>query len=559
MADIRNYMKDKGLSWDEVQRPAGLTAVLNCPSCDDKDKSFAVSLNDGAFNCMRLNNCGIKGSWWDFQKLFNDKPKALNNDNYIKRTKPVYKKPTTKAEPLKTPGTKFLIDRGFTADTIKHFKLGEKNGAILFPYFREGIVVNIKFRAIAEKKFWQEKDTEPALFNRDNGVGQALMISEGEFDTMAWHQYDFPSAVSVPQGAKDLSWVEHEWDFLDKFQRIYLNFDNDTAGQENILEIVNRLGQWRCYNITLPYKDANECLLKNVTQEQMKECIESAKEFDPVILKNVQDFRDDIIDTFENPQKMYGIETPWTRLNELLRGWREEELTIWSGQNSSGKSTMLNEVVRDLIIRKKQNVMMASLEMPPVRYLRWMMMSIAESSYVSRDKVDEILAQIQRRLFIMNIVGEASPDTIIDIFEYAARKYGVKHFVVDSLMKIEIAGTDKYENQKKFCNTLLGKVAVPFKAHVHLVAHPRKQDSDSDKPGKVDVAGTGDITNLAHNVLMVWRPNDDARALAEKKGKELADSMLFLKKNREWGSEGSVKFTFDETTKKLTEQIKEVV
>jgi twinkle protein len=40
---------------------------------------------------------------------------------------------------------------------------------------------------------------------------------------------------------------------------------------------------------------------------------------------------------------------------------------------------------------------------------------------------------------------------------------------------------------------------------VHLVMHSRKKEDEFAPPGKFDAKGTGTITDLADNVMTVWR------------------------------------------------------
>jgi twinkle protein len=117
-------------------------------------------------------------------------------------------------------------------------------------------------------------------------------------------------------------------------------------------------------------------------------------------------------------------------------------------------------------------------------------------------------------------------------------------------MKISINDSDEYNEQKRFVSRLTDFVKV-HDCHIHLVAHPRKAASDTDEPGKVDIKGTSHITDLAHNVVVLYRPTDDQKANSIKKGKVAADMVLFVKKNREFGVEGAVMFKFNEQTKKF--------
>jgi len=549
--DVRQFLSQQGFKWVEKQRPKGLEALMECPVCHDKEKSFAVSLSDGAFNCLRLNNCGVKGSFYELQKMLGiAKPVRLDSNNYILNQPIKYIRPKVHSE-KPDKAIEYLASRGLSLKTIEKFKIGYKDGAIMFPYYKNKELVGIKYRSIAEKKFWKEKDCEPTLFNQDNCTGEGLVICEGEIDCMSLAEYDIP-AVSVPQGASDMTWIENGWEYLNRFQKIYLFMDGDTAGQNAVVEIVKRLGAWRCFDVALPYKDANECLMKGVDVKVIAEAVQNAKEFDPPTLLKAVDFTEDIVFMFEHPEKLYGIATPWAGLDEILKGWRDYELTIWSGRSSSGKSTMLNEVIWDLL-RKGHKAIIASLEMPPHRYLRWMLMRIKQKASLNRQEVTEAIKRLNN-LYVLNITGEILPNDLIDVFDFAARKYGVKHFFIDSLMKISLNPTDELKEQKLFVNALIDKLSKTYAGHVHLVAHPRKGMKDSDKPDKVDISGSGDITNLADNVIMVHRISREEKE-RQKSAFDVADTTLYVKKNREHGIEDYVNFKFIANTKTFEELV----
>jgi twinkle protein len=101
---------------------------------------------------------------------------------------------------------------------------------------------------------------------------------------MALYQYGKQSCVSVPSGAGNFDWVENEWDFLDGFTKVYICYDNDTAGNTKAMELVSKLGAWKCKRVVLPFKDANDCLKNKVPKETIASCFENAVEFSPAIL-----------------------------------------------------------------------------------------------------------------------------------------------------------------------------------------------------------------------------------------------------------------------------------
>src|SRR5690606_25752352 len=63
---------------------------------------------------------------------------------------------------------------------------------------------------------------------------------------------------------------------------------------------------------------------------------------------------------------------------------------------------------------------------------------------------------------------------------------------------------------------------------VHLVAHPRKSQDESRPPGKLDVSGSGKLTDAADNVFSVW----SARKEEGDPDVDKPDALLELHKNR---------------------------
>ena len=539
--DVRNYLHQKGLQYTEIKNTTGIQGKMNCPKCGDKN-SFAINLETGAFQCFRQNKCGIKGSFFDFQRLMGDEP-------FIRREK-TYSLPTTKPERVNEKVYQWFEKRKITQDTVDKFPVGLSSDgqSVMFLYRQEGKLVNIKYRSMAEKKFFAEKDCKRILWNRDNIKGDKLYITEGEADCMALYEYGI-TGVSIPSGISDLSWIENDWKFLEGFKEIYLLMDNDKAGQSSIEGIVNRLGKWRCRSVILSCKDVNECLINGLSKEDFQNCIDNAIEFNISELKHCDYFVDEISEYKNNPFKLYGTITSTFKLTELLKGWRAGELSVWTGQNGAGKSTFLSQEVIHLL-RQGKKVCMGSFEMPPRKYLFWLIKQALKKNEITDYDVNSVLNEFAENLFIIDFLGEIEPKTLFEIMEFGARKYGIDFFVIDSLMKIKLTADERkvYWEQKNFVNKLADFVKE-FKCHVHLVAHPRKGKADDYETNKSDIAGSGDITNIADNVLMVYRYSEDQIEQRRKANKDLYNSYLEVKKNREHGELGKVGFYFNKEFK----------
>ncbi len=547
---VTEYLHNKGIQY----KRRGDTAIFNCVFCDDKEKKFGISLIDGSWNCLRLNHCGRTGNFSEFQVHLGDKPIYLHKkDTFINRKEKTYVKPKTIVKSPTDKIVEYLKRRGFNSETIEHFRFGAENDdTVMIPYYRNGELINVKYRSITDKKKMRvEKDAEAILFNRDNIYDDKLTICEGEYDAAALYQYGI-DATSVPNGAQGMGWVDTEWEYLETFSLIYLCFDNDAAGQKGARDLAVRLGEWRCQNVIFPYKDANECLTKAVPKGTVQECFAKAADFSPETLVAPMFFHERVQNLFKQGTGLFGIPTPWEELNAILKGWRPGEVTVWSGRNGSGKSTILNQVFIELAKHSIASCIYSG-EMPPERYLRWAIIQYQQNNAPSPDKIQSTLKWMSEKVYILNVTAIIDPEKLLNDFEYAARRYGVKHFIVDSLMKVKFKDSDEYRQQQDFVSRLCGFVQK-FDSHIHLVAHPRKTESDDDETGKVDVKGSSHITDLCHNVIVLFRVSEKKKeALKAKKVLFPADMKLFIKKNREFGIEGSVNMTFNEATKTFSD------
>ncbi len=109
----------------------------------------------------------------------------------------------------------------------------------------------------------------------------------------------------------------------------------------------------------------------------------------------------------------------------------------------------------------------------------------------------------------------------------------------------EQAGSDG----EKFFVEKLADFKNEHDVHVHLVAHSRKGENEDRSPGKLDVKGTGTITDLADNSFSIWRNKrkEEARRSAEHKGAqfvgelaEMPDAVLLCDKQRNGDWEGKL-------------------
>ncbi len=458
-------------------------------------------------------------------------------DHMPERPKKAFKRPEKpQCQSAKAGALQWLRGRGLTDETIAAFKIAEQvrggKTYALFPYLRDGDLVNVKYRNIAEKRdMRQEGGAEPCLFGWhliDPKVRQ-IAITEGEIDAMSLHQCGIP-ALSVNAGAGNHQWLENDWSRLERFDEILIFFDADQAGEDGARELMRRLGMERCRRVTLPTKDANEYLQQGAGNVDFWHAIQEAQPLDPEEMRQASDFIGRVKAMFYPAHD--DDHDPCLRLDRDFDWFefRPGELTVWTGFNGHGKSLFLSQVLLGLM-QQGERAMVFSGEMTPERQLKRMVKQAAGLDKPSMAYIDAIGGWIHDKLWLFNVVGSASIDRLLAVFLYGSKRYGMRHFVIDSLMMTDVpedgsgAMTAQKEAMRKLCD-----FARRNGVHVHLVAHPRKGVDESKGPGKMDVAGSSKITDGADNVFTVWSARKDENDPDVDPGKP--DAKVELQKQR---------------------------
>lgn len=482
---------------------------------------------------------------------------GISEPEFVKTKEKKFAKPTAKGAKKVAPASpvmQYLTEkRMLTQETIAAYRVAEvpeigpwegwrkqepwRGPWVCFPSFQGAELAAVKYlhleRREGKKQTLVEANCKPVCFGWQaiDPKARQVAIAEGEIDAMTLHQYGHPS-VSVPFGAgkgDKQQWVDYDWNELERFETIFLCMDNDKEGAAAIEELVSRLGVHRCRIVTLPKKDANECLQSGVTRAAIAACFEDAKYIEPDELKRASDYTQAVIEEFfPTGGKLPGFDMPFPKVPfRFLRG----EVTIITGCNGHGKSLLWGQVILAGAMQGEK-ACIASFEMHPRKTLARLVRQSTGRNNPDKKRITDTLEWLSDKIWLFALVGTGKTDRLIDVFEYAFKRHGVRHFLIDSLMKLGL-NEDDYNGQKAIMERLCDW-ANETGAHIHLIAHPRKED-ESMPASKMAIKGTGALTDLAFNVFSVWRNKKKEQTLQahrnhEKpelpKGKTIEDVMV---------------------------------
>lgn len=391
----------------------------------------------------------------------------------------------------------FLQSRGISQETARKYGLVESKGALVIPYLKNGEIQNRKYRAISEKKFWQDGGKQ-FVWNYDCLQNEgALIITEGELDALTAIQCGHEKTISIPNGGSE---GEPNIDWLFKIEgklgsEIVLAFDNDNVGHALLERVSNFLGKARCKWVKYPKgcKDLNETLMK-YGEKGVNESLRRAKwvhvagcykmsELPPIPYRIPMSAGMGAID---NHMKL-----------------RLGDFSVLTGVPGNGKTAFATDFINRILEKYDLKACIASFENPPQtdykRMLRtWKIEKLEKyMSDVEKEKADKWIDE--RYMFIVPKDDEdVTMEWLIERMETVVLRHGVRIIVIDPWNEMDhirppgMTVTEYTGNSIK----ILKSFAKSRGVHVMVVAHPAKMLRA--KNGEVPIPGLYDIADSAH-------------------------------------------------------------
>ena len=477
-----------------------------CPHCGSSDAY--TQYEDGVAHCFSCNK--------------SEKVKEEMNVVLPKSSVPINAN-TGSLDTINGLGSYPISSRNISKEVVEHFgvKLCTETRSHYYPYTKKGNVVAYKERK-EPKAFVTHGD-----FKNTELFGQAvatrskmLVITEGELDALAVSQaykdkYNkYYPVVSIPSASGTKSILEQrEW--INQYETVILLFDNDEAGQKAVETAAKIIGAGKVKIGQLREKDPCDEYIKNGA-DTLINAIWNARTWSPAGIV----MGEAIWDQFKARQDIESIPYPscLNGLNEKLKGIRHGEITLFTSGTGSGKSTVIKEIILDLLDKTDDKVGLISLEESvgdtAEKFISMALSrSILGDNSISEEELrngfDKVFSD--ERLILLDHQGSVGDSSLIDKIEYMAL-CGCKYLVLDHITIAVSEGSEGLSGNEavdKIMSDLL-KVVKKHNVWLGLISHLRKASGGTSfEEGKIasidDIKGSGSIKQISFDIIAFAR------------------------------------------------------
>lgn len=433
---------------------------------------------------------------------------------------------STSKEPICPEGRMFLADRGLSIPMAEKRGFCSAGGIIYFLYADDGRPVIFKGRSITDKK-------QQFVVKRESGVDEHtvipffcqfkcptsadLFITEGEFDSLAIVQLGASNAVSLPNGSGSVeSCFRNNYEFLQQFDRIFICFDMDAAGQKAAAQARAMLppSKYRRINFPEGSKDANDWLMRNPDLDfsDLQRLMDQADRIDSPAITDMRSLNVSYYGEFD-----MGLSSGWSKLDDIIGGIRTGELTVISAETGSGKSTFCINLMKNLA-DQNQGIWINSYEMSPMMTNRKFASVVLGKPMKCNAFTEQDLKRYQdylsKKKCYLNITNQhVDIEGLRKLFELVTYGYGIKYILLDHLDYIH--GSGKKSTLENIDEAMRGihALALEFNVGVLLVAHPKQMEVNREVTSN-DLKGSSAIKQYADNIIIITRMDriiDDAQ------------------------------------------------
>jgi twinkle protein len=412
-------------------------------------------------------------------------------------------------------------ERKLNKSTLERFGVVQHKDNIYFPYYdKDSQLVAMKVRSLKDKQFSAEGSwSKGTLFGQQlfPSGGKYITACEGEIDCLSIYQMTGSKwpVVSIRNGAASaLKDCKAQYEYLNSFENIIINFDGDAPGQKAAKEVAELFGsKCKIFKPVPDLKDANDWLVAGKEAAYVNRWWQ-AEVYVPDGIVSGSTLWDEVCKPMAPADCMY----PWKGLNELTYGIRQGELVTVTAGSGLGKSQVLREIIWHLLQETNDNIGLMFME-ESVRKTALSLMSLAAN--VPLHLPDVSVSDVERkdafektlgtgRMYLFNHFGSSSIENIINRVRYMAKALGTKYIFLDHL-SIIISSQENGDERKAIdeimtkLRTLVQETNIALIVVSHLKRPSDKGHEEGAATSLAQLRGSASIAQLSDMVIGLER------------------------------------------------------
>lgn len=259
-----------------------------CPQCakngNDNSKDNLVVYSNGGKHCFACNYSVLSEDYREEKNIIYE----YEDDLVFSRQEWLELKQYTVTEGKDKLGEGGVDFRGISEETYKFFGVRHEyspdNGELLKQYYpltnMQNEICGTKVRCVPKKFFCKgvNKHHITELFGQAThrkSISDVVIICSGELDALSAYEMlkhlrsNCPAIVSSTIGELGFKQYQAQYEFLNKFKKILVIPDKDTAGAEALKKLSQVMPRDKLFIVDLPRKDTNEMLMdpQNIQQD----------------------------------------------------------------------------------------------------------------------------------------------------------------------------------------------------------------------------------------------------------------------------------------------------
>ena len=269
--------------------------------------------------------------------------------------------------------------------------------------------------------------------------------------------------ISLSSGVSSLP-PEH-LPYFEDFNEITFWFPNDPNSTDAVDTFSKKLGANRCQ--TIGREVPQPSVYYNNRKQQPLELQKALKMARPCSHESITTFdslRENVFLELAHYEEVEGIKFKrFDQINEILRGFRRGELTVFTGRTGSGKTTFMSEYSLDLC-QQNVNTLWGSFEVRNVRLAKMQLKQFAGINLEDQlENFDEYADRFSRLpMFYLTFHGAQDIEKVLDAMGHAVYVYDIAHVIIDNLQFM--MGSSNIRSMDRFyVQDMVSKIIFSYK------------------------------------------------------------------------------------------------